>query len=43
MKLDIFIILFLFTQTLFAQENTSDNNYIVGGTMNFLYQKNRHV
>lgn len=42
MKLDTFIILILFTQTLFAQEATQNHNYIAGGTMNFLYQKNAY-
>ncbi len=42
MKLHIFIILFLFTQSLFAQEDARNYNYIAGGTMNFLYQKNAY-
>ena len=42
MKLKICILFLLLTQTLFAQENQQNHNYIAGGTMSFLYQKNAY-
>ncbi len=39
MKLHIFIILLLFTQSLSAQEDTHNHNYIIGSTMSFSHQK----
>jgi len=43
MKLHILIIFFLLTQTIYAQEDTRNYNYIAGGTMNFSYNKTTYT
>lgn len=42
MKLHICILFILFAASLYAQEDTNNNAYIIGGTMSFIHQNNTY-
>lgn len=42
MKLHICILFILFATSLYAQEDTNDKTYIIGGTLNFIHQNNAY-